>query len=264
MKKIALLLFVAVQALSVNAQQSINFKIAYKPNTVYKQTTEQATTSTISYGEDMEPMEQEATTNMTHITKTGKLANGAMSIIIEMAPEKGSEMEMVMPNGATAYGIVKQDGVPQIDSVNAPGMPAQTKEIMLSTMRTMAGQNLVPAARTVKVGESFTVDTPIEMPIGPATMNMNTKTTYKLNRVEGKKAYFDLTMSIDMKTNAEGQDMKGTGSGSGTMVYDIDNNFFTNQDIKTDMNMNFEAQGMAMSMTLKQDSKIDVSISQNK
>jgi hypothetical protein len=259
MKKLALLLFVAVQAISVQAQQTINFKIAYKPNMTYKQTTEQSMTNAISYGEDVEPMEQESSSKMSSTIKTGKLSNGTFPITMTLEADKDSDASAVMPEGATVYGIVKQDGMPQFDSINAPGMPAETKSAMIAMMKTMASQNMVPD-RKVKVGETFSIDTPMELPMGPMVMNMNTKTTYKLTKVEGKKAYFDLNLVINMSSQIEGQEMKGSGTGTGTLVYDIDHNFFTQQNLKSNMKMDMEMQGMKMNIGVNQDMKTNVEI----
>jgi hypothetical protein len=263
MKKLALLLFVAVQAISVQAQQSITFKVAYKPNTTYTQTSDQATSSSVSYGEDMEPMEQDVSSKMTTTLKTGALSGGTMPITMIIEADKDTDVGAALPEGATIKGTVKQDGTPEFTSIEAPGMPEEQKQMMMGMMKSLAAQNLV-SARTVKVGETFTIDTPLDMPVGPTTIKMNTKTTYKLTKVEGKKAYFDINAVIDMSSNVEGQDLKGTGTGVGTMVYDIDNTFYTQLNLKTNMKMNMDAGGMDMVIGTTQDSKVNVVIVPNK
>lgn len=263
MKKLALLLFVAIQAISVNAQQTINFNIAYKPNMSYKLTNDQLSVTSISYGADMEPMEQEMNLKTTNVIKTGKAANNAYPFTMSIEMDKDSEAAAMMPNGATLKGTIKQSGTPEFEGIDAPGMPEEQKTAMMATMKALATQFIVPA-RKVKVGESFVIDTPMDVPAGPMTMKMNTKTTYKLIKVEGKKAFFDLVSVIDITANMDGEDMKGTGSGTGSIVYDIDNNFFTEQNMKTTTKMDFKVQGMEMSMSSTQDVKTKVDISANK
>lgn len=263
MKKIALFLFVAFNAISLNAQQSINFNVAYKPNMTYNLTNDLTAVTVMSYGEDMEPMEQEMKTKTLNVIKTGKAANNSFPFTMTLEADKDSDAGAIMPNGATIKGTVKQDGKPVFESLEAPGMPAEQKEVMMATMKEMATSFIIPA-RTVKVGESFVVDTPMDVPAGPMTMKMNTKTTYKLTKVEGKKAFFDLSSVIDITANFQGEEMKGSGSGSGTMVYNIDNNFFTEQNIKTNTKMDFNVQGMKMSMSSTQDVKTKVEMAANK
>lgn len=262
MKKIALLLLITFQVLSLHAQQSIKFKIGYKPNTTYKIGIVQKTNSSISYGADMEPMNQESVSDIAQTMKTGKFTGSTMPMTIALQAGKDSDAAAIMPNGATIYGKISQENSVQVDSLNAPGMPEQAKSTILTMMKGMANQYVVPE-RTVKVGETFTVNTPMDVPMGPVTMHMDTKTTYKLTKVEGKKAYFDLNMIIDMKADAGGQEMKGTGKGTGSLIYDIDNNFFSQQDTVSDSVINFEAQGMKMSITNKQDSKVNVQVLPN-
>jgi hypothetical protein len=262
MKKIALLLLVTFQALSLQAQQTVKFKIGYKPNTTYKLVTEQKSKTSVSYGADIEPMDQETAMKVINTVKIGKLTGNVMPLVMTMEADKDSDATAVMPQGATVYGIVKQDNSVQFDSINAPGMPEQAKTVIMTMMKSVATQYVVPE-RTVKVGETFVVDTPVEVPMGPVNMLMNTKTTYKLLKIEGKKAYFDMNMVIDISAKVSGQDMKGSGTGSGSLVYDMDKNFFTQQVTKADSKITFEAQGMKMSISSIQDSTINAEITTN-
>lgn len=262
MKKTALLFVLALSGLSVSAQ-TINFKIGYKPNTTYKITTLQSTKSGVSYGEGMEPMESEAKTTITSTVATGKPVNSEYSIVSDMSFDKESQAAAQLPSGVKLIGKVKADGKVQIDSLSAPGMDAAMKNVLKESLKANLTQMLI-SERKVKVGESFTESTPTEMPMGPMTVVMDTKTTYKLTKVVGKKAYFDINQVVNMTTKVEGQDLKGSGTGSGTMVYDIDSNYFTENNNSTSIKMNFEAQGMAMNLSVTTISNQTVAITPNK
>lgn len=249
MKKATLLFLLALSGLSVSAQQTINFKIGYKPNMTYKQTTVQTNKTAMAFGEGMEPMEQEAKSNSTTVINTGKAVNGEYSFVSEMNFDKDTQAAASIPEGIKLIGKVKADGQLQIDTMEAPGVDDQTREIMKQTLKANLTSVLVPE-RKVKVGESFTQITPTEMPMGPVTVMMETKTTYKLTKVEGKKAYFDVAQTVNMTTKVEGQDLKGSGSGSGTIVYDIDNNYPVENNLSTNIKMDMEAQGMQMNLNV--------------
>lgn len=249
MKKATLLFLLALSGLSVSAQQTINFKIGYKPNMTYNQTTVQTNKTAISYGEGMEPMENEAKTTSTTVTNTGKAVNGEYSFVSEMNFDKDTQAAAAMSEGIKFIGKVKADGQLQIDTMEAPGIDEQTKAIMQESLKANLTKGLAPE-RKVKVGETFTQTTPTEMPIGPATIVMNTKTTYKLTKVEGKKAYFDVSQTVDMSSKAQGPEIKGSGSGSGTMVYDIDNNFPVENNLSTNFKMTMDMQGMIMDLSV--------------
>jgi len=249
MKKITLLLLVMLSAVSLQAQ-TVNFKMGYKPNMTYKQTVVQSGTTSISYGADMEPMEQEMGFTMFSTTQTGKLVNGEMKLTTSISAEKGSELLASLPEGTMIYGKAKESGAPQYDSIQSPGMDPKLKEMMIGMMKAQL-DNLFIADRTVKVGESFTIQKPTSVPAGPVTLTMENTNTYTLKKVEGRKAFFDIQYEVTMNTQAEGQDIKGTGGGTGQIVYDMDRNFVTEQKSNISMRMAMEVQGMSMTITSK-------------
>ncbi len=252
MKKTTLLFLLALSGLSVSAQQTINFKIAYKPNTTYKQTVTQDMKMEMSYGEGMDPMVNEAKTTMINTTKTGKVVNGEIPFTTEIEIDKAMQDAGGLLQGTKMYGKITKDGKPQFDSISSKGMDERTKDMMFSTMKTSASQLFV-AERKMKVGDSYVVDTPMDMPMGPVTIKMNTKTTYKLKKIEAGKGHFDMDQVVTMSTQVEGQDLKGSGSGKGTMVYDINNQYPTEFKNLTTMQMAMSAQGMDMNIKVSTD-----------
>lgn len=259
MKKATFLfLFVGATALA----QSVTIKMGYKPNTTYRQTQDQKVTSEIAYGEGMEPMKQDGGNKMTLITKTGKLTGNYIPFSTELQLDADNPASAQIPAGTKLYGK-SVDGVPKYDSIHAPGMEPKIKDMMVSMMQSNLSQSVIPQ-KTVKVGESFVVDTPFDLPMGPMTMNMQNKTTYKLIKVEGKKAHFDLSSVYTLTSKVEGQDMKGSGTAMGSMVYDIDAGYPTQMNTVTDMTMAFKAQGMDMNLKTKVDLKQTTEVSPTK
>lgn len=250
MKKAALLfLLVGASAFA----QSVTIKMGYKPNTTYKQIQDQKMMTEISYGEGMEPMKQDGASKTTSITKTGQAANNIIPFTTELELDAESAAAAQIPKGTKLYGKTDVNGAPKFDSIHAPGMNPQIKDMLVKMMQSNLSQSMIPL-KTVKVGESFVVDTPFDLPMGPVTMQMQNKTTYKLMKVEGKKAYFDVS-SVYTLTSKEGQDMKGSGTAMGNMVYDIDVAYPTQLNTVTDMSMAFKAQGMDMNLKTKVDLK---------
>jgi len=251
MKK-ATLLFLLVGATAL--AQSVTIKMGYKPNTTYRQTQDQKVATEISYGEGMEPMKQDGASKTTSVTKTGKLTNNIIPFTTELELDAESAAAAQIPKGTKLYGKTDVNGVPKFDSIHAPGMNPQIKDMLVKMMQSNLSQSIIPQ-KTVKVGESFVVDTPFELPMGPVTMNMQNKTTYKLIKIEGKKAHFDLSSVYTLTTKVEGQDMKGSGTAMGSMIYDTDAGYPTQMNTITDMTMAFKAQGMDMNLKTKVDLK---------
>jgi hypothetical protein len=262
MKKITTLLSVFLFTLALQAQQTVNFKIEYKPNTTYAQTITQSNKVDVSYGDGGEPMVNESATTMQNLVKTGKLTGDEMPLNMEMTMDKSAQGADQL-NGSKFYGRVKKGNVMVFDSIQAPGMQPEMKNMLKGMMEKMLTQAFV-AERKVKVGESFVQEIPMNIPLGPVTLDMKDVVTYKLNKVEGTKAYFSLNHVITMQTTTEGEEMKGSGVGNGEMVYDMASNFTVQNDSDVSMEMAFSAQGMDMSVKTKNVSKITTIVTPSK
>lgn len=260
MKK-AVLLFLLVGASAF--AQTVTIKMGYKPNTTYRQVQDQKVTSEVSYGEGMDPMKQDAATKTTSITKTGKLADNMIPFTTELELDAESAAMAQIPKGTKLYGKADANGVPKFDSIHAPGMNPQIKDMLVKMMQSNLSQSTIPQ-KTVKVGESFVVDTPFDLPMGPTTMQMQNKTTYKLIKIEGKKAHFDLSSVYTLTTKVEGQDMNGSGTAMGSMIFDTGLGYPTQLNTVTDMSMGFQAEGMDMSVKTKVDLKQTTEVTPSK
>jgi len=261
MKKITTLAVAFVMAMSMNAQE-VNLKPEFKANSTYTQTEVQANKIAMTFEGAEEPMEQEVPTSVVRTIEVGKLANNELPFTITMtmdANQQGAEML----NGAKISGKVK-GGKLAFESVDAPNMPDQVKDMIKSMMEQAFKATFFPAKK-MKVGESFAIDIPMEIPVGPGvTMNMKDVATFKLKKVEGRKAIFDIDHVVTLQGNIEGQDMKGSGTGSGEMVYDLDQNFPVTNNANMTMDMGFEAQGMKIDMKVTNSTKTTTVITTKK
>lgn len=258
MKKTLLFLLVSFSTLTAIAQQAVTFKVSYKPNTVYNQTMSQTAKNEVSYKASEEILEMltaqgitnptitENKTTTSYITTTGKLNNNQIPVSVKVSLNDGTDKKMI-PDNTTIYGMIKQDGLPVFDSIHSPDMDANIKEIFLKSIQTTMSQIVVPE-RKVKVGETFTIDQPMSMPVGPAVMNINNTATYKLLKVEGRKAHFDVSNAYVINSEVSGQQIKGTGFGTGNLVYDLDHNFIVKQNMTMNMLMGFDTNGITLNI----------------
>lgn len=261
MKKITTLVVALLFAMGTQAQE-VNFKVGYKPNTSYTQTTTQKTEVGVLYEGAEEPMAQESGSTIVMKTIVGKLENNEMPVVMEIAMEAGEQGADQM-NGAKIYGKAKPGSMPVFDRIDAPGMQDDVKTMLMQMMEKGLSQVFMPE-RKVKVGQSFVQETPMDIPLGPVVMKMKDVATFKLTKVVGRKAYFDVAHVMTLEASIEGQDMKGSGKGTGQMVYDMDQNYPVTNDAVVDMDMAFEAQGMQMTIKTKSDSKTSTVINANK
>ncbi len=260
MKKITTMAVALFMAVAVQAQE-VNFKPEYKANMTYTQTANQSNVIEMLYEGAEEPMKQESVNTITTTTLVGKAVNNELPFVMAMsmdATQEGAEML----NGAKITGKVKA-GKPVFESIEAPNMPDEVKGMIKNMMEQGLSQIFLPAKK-LKVGESFVHETPMEIPLGPVTMKMKDIATYKLKKVEGRKAIFDVAHKVTLEASIEGQDMKGSGTGTGEMVYDMDQNYPVRNDAKMAMEMAFDAQGMNITMKTTNDTKTTTVITPTK
>ena len=112
-----------------------------------------------------------------------------------------------------------------------------TAQQKIAQMMNMVQHNVKFPDRPLHVGDSFTQDMPLGIPMGGNNMNMDSKVVYKLVNIADGKAYFDISQSMNMAIPVKGQTINLTGSGVGKMVYDIKNSFPT--QFKSNMTIKF-------------------------
>ena len=260
MKKITLL-FSAVLFSAVLQAQTVNFKTSFKPNTTYTQTTSMLNKMMVSYG--AEPMEQEQNSTMTTLTTVGPLANNEMPVTVVLTMDE-KQPGAAQINGTKVTGKVSPDAAPVFTAIEAPNLPEQAKEMVMKMITEGATKGFLPA-KQVKVGETFVQEMPMEIPIGPGqTIKLKDVITYKLDKVEGSKAYFSQNHVITLDMTVKGESMKGSGTGTGQIVYDMDNTYPIQNDSTLEMNMGFESEGMPIDIKTTTIAKISTVITPSK
>jgi hypothetical protein len=237
------------------AQDAVLFKPKYLPNHTYN--------STMTMNMDMqmtEPgkihsntnknvtkpqmkMHMETATDMKMITGSVD-SSKAFPISMSVRPKK---MRMVMngkesnmPNTAHAnqmiYGKATADGKLFIDSVAGIKLADSLKNKMVGLINNLMNAIKFPD-HALKIGETFTQEIPINMPMGNLGGNLISKGTYKLISVKDNIAIFDILMNVSMNVAQKQMNMQMTGGGTGKLTYDIITNY--PGSTKMDINLNY-------------------------
>lgn len=245
MKNIYTLIFILFPFLFFG--QSVDFKIQYHPQTKYLQKVEQSIENTLYYSASEEilkklkeknipnPTITKITTDSESIFKAGKLkSDGTFPITIEFLKPVKSDNKILIPSGTLIYGKGTTSKMPQLDSIVSKDMEETFKKTILNTVQSTFSQLDLPQ-KTLKIGESFSQETPLTIPIASVSMEMILTTTYKLVSIVNKTANFDISLLYTMKVSVEKYNMQGSGTGKGKMNYDIVNYFPTKYDLDTEM-----------------------------
>jgi hypothetical protein len=130
--------------------------------------------------------------------------------------------------GQTILGSYSTDGKIRIDSISGSKTNDQIKTMLTKLITSMLNQLKFPD-KPLKIGETFTQQVPFSLPVAGTNIDATVNIVYKLKSVENGLANFDLdeSMTMDISTEKSGTTLtvKGSGSGAGTMTYNIKENY---------------------------------------
>ena len=158
-----LILFFTIK---IHSQESVVFKVEYKPNHTYSQFTEQSSSQEINYiGSDEilekiksngieNPTISKTTTKLKNINITGKINNNEFPLTIEFKDTGEKSESNIIPLGTIIYGKVKIGETPTLDSINSPKMESELKQVFLKSIQKGISQVTLPN-KEIKIGEPF-------------------------------------------------------------------------------------------------------------
>jgi len=252
MKKIFALFFVLATTLNYGqSKQTLDFKIQFSPQTIYNQTTSNSSSNELTYKGSEEllnslkssgvknPTITNQTINMESIFKTGKAnAEGIFPVIIEYIKALDDKGNTIIPNGTLIYGKGSTTGLPKLDSIVAKDMDDVSKNTVFEIVKSSFSQLALPGKK-LKVGEAFSEESSIQIPIGALNIDMLVTTIYKLTSIVGKNAYFDINQVYTANVTSDNlNNIIFSGMGTGKMTYDIPN-YFASQ-MAVDMKLVFD------------------------
>jgi hypothetical protein len=267
MKKASLVFCLLFAFVLTKAQQSFLFKIKSLPDHLYETNMGMSMNMEMNMSGDSATMQQiqakgiklpmliTSVTNMDMSIKTGLVAaDNSFPIvmnynsIVSKKTLNGTETSDP-PNpllGQKMFGQYTPDGKLKIDSISGKTLDEQTKATITTAVGKMVNQIHFPD-HPLKIGDTFTQEVPFDMPMAGSNMQLTIKIIYKLTAVDKKSAFFDLEESMDMNSSSTEMTMKGAGTGSGTLVYDINNNWATT--LNSNLKMNYQMQAGKFAIT---------------
>ncbi len=140
--------------------------------------------------------------------------------------------------------------MPTLDSIVSNGLSDELKKTILQTMQATFSQINIPE-RKVKVGEVFSLDTPLSIPIAGMQLDMTITTTYKLLSILNNVADFDISQAYTMKMSTTKFPMNATGTGKGKLLYDVIHNFNLKYQIDMEISANAKIEKIELDLLCK-------------
>lgn len=259
------------------SEKTLDFKMGYSPQTSYIQTIEQSLGNELIYSgsEDFlkklkeNGVENSTTTANTTVTesilKTGKLEkDGNFPVIIEFIKSTSSDQKVIIPNGTLIYGKASTASMPKLDSIVSKDLDATFKNSLLQTLQSTFSQLALPEKK-MKIGESFSQENPLKIPVATLTFDMLITTTYKLINIQNQIANFDIVQDYVLKIadNDQQFDINASGNGNGKLDYNIPNHFATQFNLDIELNLGLKRDEFGLNAKSKSSFKQTVQISKN-
>jgi hypothetical protein len=262
------------------AQQGVVFKIKYLPNKNYQSniSVDMKVTATVSGDQEIldklkeqgitQPVNANVSLALGGLMKTGALgADKTMPMNLDYKINNISVSangnQVPIPPKATekdikAVGHISQDWKIKLDSADGKAV-ADSAQKKMEQMMNMVQKQIQFPDKPLKPGDTFTQGGPLDLPAGKngGDVKITFGTTYKLVKIEGDKAYFDLTPTFSMNMQMKNISVDMSGTGTGKMVYSIKDNFPISKEGNINMNIKVTSPKVNVAGTALVTSKYD-------
>ncbi len=248
MKRIFLIAFMCLGFTQLWAQQGVVFKIKYLPNRNYQSniSVDMKANATVTGDKEIldklkdqgitQPVNANLSIALGGLMKTGGLASDNtmpvnMDYKINNVSVSANGNQVPIPPKATEkdikmVGHISQDWKLKIDSANGKAI-ADTAQQKMQQMMNMVQKQIQFPDKPLKPGDSFAQGATTNIPVGKggSSAKVDFGITYKLARIVDGKAYFDMIPKFSMSLQVGKVSVDMSGTGTGTMVYSIKDNF---------------------------------------
>ncbi|MBW8330954.1 MAG: hypothetical protein K0M40_02955 [Prolixibacteraceae bacterium] len=249
-KAFGILLLLTQFSCSVPKPEGLILKVQFQPEKTYSISTIRGTETVITYsGQEIamrklksmnvkNPMISKVRTKNDTELVTGKSsADSSFQVSLTYKKTMSLDGKNEIPEGTVMHGKIKGKELPTFSKVVSGMLDFDQKVQLLQAVRNNFEQFDFPEKR-LKIGDQFSIDRPMTMPMEGSTIEIIVTTTYKLLSINNNLAQFELSQSYLMTPKTMDNSFTGTGSGKGQLSYDIESCLITDYSIKTDLKMN--------------------------
>jgi hypothetical protein len=248
-KTIGLLLLLIQFACANHTPETQIFKIQYKPEKIYKLTTERSSEVIMNYvgpEKSLRKLRERGTriptisnkkTRSESVLKTGNQIDGnKFPVTMEVVKTISTDGKREIPDGTVFRGESIGGDVPEFDYVVLEGLDKKYEKALLQSLQKVFTQFAFPKEK-MNIGEQFSVENTLSMPMEGSMIEMVVTNNYKLISITDGIASFDISQTYSMVPTMMNNSFKGTGAGKGQMRYDFANTMLLYYTLNTDMEL---------------------------
>ncbi len=244
----------------VLGQEKIEFSNEFSPETNFVSTTQTISKTELNFEGSEEVLERLKskgynnptvtvdTNQMVLAYITGKSNKGSMPIEIKYL-ETGMAPDGVIRNGESLKGTYNQKDKIKLTELPDDSRLGLQKDLVLNMLNEGLSLELFNSG-VLSIGDSVTMNSPMNIPLGSNQINLEIQYTYVLKRIESGKAFFESILVCVLKSDLPEIKLSATGGGFGKCTYDIANKRIVTKNSVLKMTMNAEIQSnLIMHMT---------------
>lgn len=248
-KTIGLLLLLIQFGCANRVPEAQTFKIQYKPEKTYKLTTERSSEVFMNYmGSEKSlrklremgtkiPTISNKKSRTESVLKTGKQIDGTnFPVTMEVVKTMSTDVKIEIPDGTVFRGESVGGEIPEFDFVVMDGLDKKNKKTLIQSVQKTFTQFAFPKEK-LKIGEQFTIENTLSMPMEGSMIEMAVTNNYKLISITEGIASFDISQTYSMVPTMMNNSFKGTGNGKGQMRYDFANTMILYYTLNTEMEL---------------------------
>jgi len=158
-------------------------------------------------------------------------------LTLEITRSSSSDSRLDIPQGIVLNGESANGDMPEFSSVKS-GKPASMDEKAILTSVQNSFSQLALPEKKLKIGDSFTTESTLTIPMEKSHVGIAVTNTYKLTGVSNGLASFDVTQNYAMNQLRMDNSFKGTGTGHGKLTYWVEKNMLSVYELNSELEIN--------------------------
>jgi len=171
------------------------------------------------------------------ILKTEKMLDNYIPVKLEIVKSTGGNGQPEISQGISVNGESAGGNMPEFSSIASAKPSGLDEKAFLQAIQNNFSRLTLPEKR-LNIGEQFTVESTLTIPMEKSHVEIAVSTIYKLVSVANGLANFDITQNYEMNQLRMDNSFAGTGGGNGKLVYSAEKNMVTSFEIKSNLEIN--------------------------
>ncbi len=171
------------------------------------------------------------------ILKTEKLLDNYIPVKLEIVKSSGNDTQPDISQGISVNGESVNGNMPEFTSIASGKSPVIDEKVFLQSLQSNFSRLTLPEKR-MNIGEQFTVESTLTIPMEKSHVEIAVSTIYKLVSVANGLANFDITQDYQMTQLRMDNSFAGVGEGSGKLFYSSENNMVNSFEMNSRLEIN--------------------------